>query len=54
MTRQRSAFFCGYERHATPVWPGDDAMRTARLWITCGVLVYSLTRELDVFTAHGY
>jgi hypothetical protein len=52
--RQRAAFFAGYERHATPVWPWIDAMRAVRLWITCGVLVYSLARGLDEFAAHGY
>lgn len=52
--QSRTAFFRGYEREAAAVWPWDEAMRVVRLWTTCGVLCYSLTRGLADFAAHGY
>jgi fructosamine-3-kinase len=51
---RRTALFAGYESVAPPVWPWPAAMRTVRLWTTYGVLIYSLTRGLTEFAAHGY
>lgn len=50
----REAFFRGYDREADPVLPWDVALRAVQLWTTTGVLVYSLTRGLTDFAAHGY
>lgn len=48
------AFFAGYEKHAAPVWPWPEAMRAVRLYVTTGVLTYSLAMGIDRFAAHGY